>query len=321
MQRLWRGIVVAAAGLIGGATVAGAEPVAGVDISAAFPLSKYQRSVGLGGALAMWGGYGIPLQDWLWAGVVAEPRFTFFVGDPDFSSKTTTTFSFTAGPRLAAHGGNVEVFLSALGGVYTDVTGPFDGTEGGWNGTVGLNYYLVPERTSLGWFTRYDWTGLEAAADSAAKRQFLSTGLTVQHRFLAAPPAVAAAPAATVAAETAPAPAPAKRLVLRGVTFDFDRATLRPDARPVLDEAIATLKQDADVAVSVDGYTDSIGSEAYNLKLSERRAATVADYLAKGGIAPTRLTVRGHGEADPVASNDTADGRAQNRRVELREGK
>src|SRR6185369_8732474 len=113
-------------------------------------------------------------------------------------------------------------------------------------------------------------------------------------------------------------PAVKQKLVLRGVTFDFDKASLRPDARPVLDEAIATLKQHADVDVSVDGYTDSTGSESYNLALSQRRARTVADYLGKGGIAATRLQVKGFGEANPVASNDTEDGRAQNRRVELK---
>ena len=70
--------------------------------------------------------------------------------------------------------------------------------------------------------------------------------------------------------------------------------------------------------MSVDGHTDSIGSDAYNQKLSVRRAQAVADYLEKGGIAASRMTVKGFGESQPVASNDTAEGRAENRRVELK---
>jgi len=192
MRTPLREIVAAAAVWLALAPSAAAEPVAGVDVTASFPLSKYHRSVGDGGALAMWGGYGLPLSEWLWLGAVAEPRFVFFTADRDFTSRTTSTFSFTAGPRLSARAGEIEVFVSVLGGVYTDLSGPFSGTAGGWNGGGGINWYLVPERTSIGWFTRYDWAGLEAAPGSATDRQFLSTGLTVMHRFLGAPPAVEA---------------------------------------------------------------------------------------------------------------------------------
>ena len=273
--------------LVTSATLAHAEPVVGVDASAAIPLSKYQHSVEEGGGVGLWGGYGIDATDWLWTGFVLEPRFVFFTGDSDVSNKTTSTFSFSGGPRIAAHAANFETYISVLGGVYTDISGPFDGTSGGWSGAAGLNYYLVPKTTSLGWFTRYDVSGLDAAPDSTADRQFLTFGLTVQHRFLEPPPAVAEkAPPAPAAAR--PAVPPAKKLVLRGVTFDFDKADIRAAARPVLDEAIASLKEEAKVAVSADGYTDSVGSAAYNLKLSERRAQAVADYLVKGGIERTR---------------------------------
>ncbi len=301
------------------ASIARAEPVVGVDASAAIPLSKYQHSVEEGGGVGLWGGYGIDATDWLWTGFVLEPRFIFFTGDSDVSNKTTSTFTFSGGPRVAAHAGNLETYISVLGGLYTDISGPFDGTSGGWSGAAGLNYYLVPKTTSLGWFTRYDVSGLDASPGSTANRQFLTLGLTVQHRFLEPPPAVAqsAPPAPTPVRAEAPV---AKKLILRGVTFDFDRAGIRPAARPVLDEAIATLKEQPQIVVLVNGHTDSIGSEAYNLKLSERRAQAVADYLVKGGIDRARLTVKGFGEADPVASNDSADGRTQNRRVELKVG-
>jgi OOP family OmpA-OmpF porin len=108
-----------------------------------------------------------------------------------------------------------------------------------------------------------------------------------------------------------------QKIVLRGVNFDFDKAVIRADGKPVLDAAIQTLKEQPDVRVSVEGHTDSVGSDAYNQRLSERRAQAVADYLAAGGIARSRMSARGYGESKPVASNATDDGRAQNRRVEL----
>lgn len=115
-----------------------------------------------------------------------------------------------------------------------------------------------------------------------------------------------------------PAPAPKRKLVLRGVNFDFDSAKLRADARTILDEAVRVLREDGDLRVAVEGHTDAIGSDSYNQRLSERRARAVADDLIQQGVAAARLTVDGQGESKPVASNDTEDGRAQNRRVELR---
>ena len=116
----------------------------------------------------------------------------------------------------------------------------------------------------------------------------------------------------------APPPVPTKeKIILRGVHFDFNKANIRDDAKPILNQAAETLKEHSSIAVTVEGHTDSIGSEAYNQKLSVRRAAAVRDYLAGQGVDASRMTVVGKGESDPVASNDTEDGRAQNRRVEL----
>jgi outer membrane protein OmpA-like peptidoglycan-associated protein len=114
-----------------------------------------------------------------------------------------------------------------------------------------------------------------------------------------------------------PAPAPQERIVLRGVHFDFNRARIRSDAVPILDEAADILKQHPNVNVDVNGYCDAIGSVAYNLKLSQRRANAVVRYLINKGIAAGRLTPHGYGKTDFVATNKTAEGRAQNRRVEL----
>ncbi len=114
-----------------------------------------------------------------------------------------------------------------------------------------------------------------------------------------------------------PPPPVKEKIVLRGVNFDFNKATIRPDAQVILDEAANILKRNPDVKVNVDGYTDDIGTPQYNQKLSEKRAASVVDYLAKQGVEKTRLTARGFGETNPVDSNKTPEGRAKNRRVEL----
>ena len=106
-------------------------------------------------------------------------------------------------------------------------------------------------------------------------------------------------------------------MVLRGVHFDFNKAKIRPEDMPVLDEAAETLKANPNMRVEVNGYTDAIGSEAYNLRLSKRRADAVVNYLVSKGISADRLIPQGFGKTNFVASNDTAEGRAQNRRVEL----
>jgi len=108
-----------------------------------------------------------------------------------------------------------------------------------------------------------------------------------------------------------------KKIVLRGVNFDFDKSNIRPDAAAVLDEAVRILSENTAVAITVEGHTDAVGSDAYNLALGKRRANAVRDYLARHGIDDSRLTTATFGEKKPVATNDSADGRAQNRRVEL----
>jgi outer membrane protein OmpA-like peptidoglycan-associated protein len=106
-------------------------------------------------------------------------------------------------------------------------------------------------------------------------------------------------------------------LSLDDVNFDFDQATLRPEARPLLDRAATDLNGStwASVQIEVVGFTDSRGSEEYNLSLGMRRAKTVADYLVSKGVAQARLTVLSGGETNPVADNNTDAGRSQNRRV------
>ena len=132
-------------------------------------------------------------------------------------------------------------------------------------------------------------------------------------------PAPEAAPAPVPEpAALAPAAAPAPVMtVLAGANFDFDKSFIRQEDFEKLDKDVATLKQWGDVEVEVAGHTDSVGTEAYNMGLSLRRAEAVRRYLVGKGIAADRLIVRGYGESRPVADNATAEGRFQNRRVEL----
>lgn len=100
-------------------------------------------------------------------------------------------------------------------------------------------------------------------------------------------------------------------------SFAFDRADIRPEFKPTLDKVAAVLRDDPNVRISVIGFTDSIGSEEYNQRLSERRAKATADYLISRGVSSSQVISRGLGESEPRASNTTEAGRAQNRRVEI----
>jgi OmpA-OmpF porin, OOP family len=105
---------------------------------------------------------------------------------------------------------------------------------------------------------------------------------------------------------------------LKGVNFDFDKDTLRPDAEAILAEAVSILQKYPQLKVEVAGHTDSVGTEEYNQGLSERRAATVYNYLTNAGIDAARLVgPNGFGELRPIDTNDTSEGRARNRRTEL----
>lgn len=115
----------------------------------------------------------------------------------------------------------------------------------------------------------------------------------------------------------APVAAASKVTFAADAFFDFDKAVLKPAGKAKLDELAALVKDiNLEVIVAV-GHTDSIGTEAYNLKLSERRAQAVKAYLESKGIDKSRIYTEGKGEAQPIATNKTAAGRAQNRRVEI----
>lgn len=115
------------------------------------------------------------------------------------------------------------------------------------------------------------------------------------------------------------------RIELSGdILFDFDKWDIRPAAEPVLTQVAEVINKYPNAAVLIEGYTDSKGKDSYNLKLSDRRAASVKDWLLKkGGVGNKNITTKGLGEADPVAPNENPDGsdnpegRQKNRRVEI----
>ncbi len=134
-------------------------------------------------------------------------------------------------------------------------------------------------------------------------------------------PVAVARPPAPKPVAPPPPPAPPKAgtmlVSLEGTYYDFNKATLRPQAIPKLDHAAQVMRDNPGIRVNIEGHTDSVGSDAYNQGLSERRTKSVVDYLVGKGIDAGRLIATGYGESRPVATNDTAEGRAQNRRVEL----
>jgi outer membrane protein OmpA-like peptidoglycan-associated protein len=108
------------------------------------------------------------------------------------------------------------------------------------------------------------------------------------------------------------------RIVLRNVFFDFDKATLRPESTSELDRLIALLNQYNKLKIEISGYTDNKGTQAYNQSLSQNRSKSVVDYLIAHGIASDRLTFKGYGMDNPIATNETDEGRQLNRRTEFK---
>jgi OmpA-OmpF porin, OOP family len=135
----------------------------------------------------------------------------------------------------------------------------------------------------------------------------------------------ASAPMAAPAPARAPAPAPAPRVapvnekitLAADVLFDFDKSNIKPAGAKALDDLVGKLKAvNLEVIIAI-GHTDSIGSVAYNQRLSVRRAESVKKYLVSKGIQPNRIYTEGKGKSQPIADNKTEAGRAKNRRVEI----
>jgi len=133
----------------------------------------------------------------------------------------------------------------------------------------------------------------------------------------AAPAPAVVAPAAAPAAAPSPRPTSEKVSFASDTFFDFDKTVVKPEGKAKLDTLIGQIKGIALEVVIAVGHTDSVGSDKYNDRLSQRRADSVKAYLVSKGIEPNRIYTEGKGEKQPVASNKTKEGRAKNRRVEI----
>jgi len=107
-------------------------------------------------------------------------------------------------------------------------------------------------------------------------------------------------------------------VVLKNIFFDFDKATIRKESEPELARLVKLLKDNFSIKVEIGSHTDNVGSDDYNLKLSEERSNAVIDYLVGKGVPKARLTGKGYGETKPLSSNDKEEGRQKNRRTEFK---
>lgn len=176
---------------------------------------------------------------------------------------------------------------------------------------------IVRNPFGLCWRTGY-WTPADAVPGCdlpiCVEPERLENG-----KCVAPPPPPPAAPAPAPAVVPAPAPVPTSEKVTYNADafFDFDKAVLKPEGKQSLDELTTKLGGiNAEVVIAV-GHTDSVGTDAYNDKLSVRRAESVKAYLLSKGVESSRVYTEGKGEKQPVADNKTAEGRAKNRRVEI----
>jgi len=211
----------------------------------------------------------------------------------------------------------------------------------GANGsTLGESDRVAAYQLALGassWITRQLALTLSYRLINTEEAQFQGSGLRSEYtsdsamiglRYFFAPAksirmaeaSQAGTASAAAGANAAAAPAPemaAFEVVLRPVNFKFDTSELTDPARQTLDEMATRLQQAPNMKVTIDGHTDFIGSSDYNMALGERRANAVKDYLAGKGVNASVLDIRSFGESQPTASNQTAEGRATNRRAEI----
>jgi outer membrane protein OmpA-like peptidoglycan-associated protein len=333
-------------------TVSEGYPFLGVDLGVAEPANhNFEAHVVTGASGSPFGGY--MFNDWL--GLQSNLYFNFWppdnnhnngtcvdhlcqvpksephvvgnknVGGVNHENQYTTMFGLTVGPRLAMPMGDlVELYTTAQGGGFKGMGGRLNQWAPGFSVGGGLDVN-VTQNLSVGLFGRWNYAYMSPHPYILVKQDFnyngpsdaqwASGGVSMKWSFKQAAPPPPPPPPPPVA--QAPPPPTKEKIILRAVQFDFNKATIRPDARPILDEAALILKQHGDIYVVVAGHTDSVGSDAYNMKLSRSRAEAVERYLVDHGIAASRITSEGFGKREPVASNATAEGRGQNRRVEL----
>ncbi|MEN8193313.1 MAG: OmpA family protein, partial [Bacteroidota bacterium] len=112
-----------------------------------------------------------------------------------------------------------------------------------------------------------------------------------------------------------------ERIILMGVNFNFNSAKFKPESYPILYHAARVMHENPKITVEVQGYSDNIGSDKNNIKMSKMRADAVKDYLAARGISSNRISTNGYGSVNPIGDNKDAAGRAMNRRIEFKVSK
>lgn len=239
--------------------------------------------------------------------------------------------------------------IGGIGGVYDDVVpNRYDNVN--FTGNAGVGFVTGPVFTGkflnglrLRAEVRYIYDMHKSATQSGQNDARASIGieLPLGEATPPPPPPPPPPPVQVVQAPPPPPPAPAEKqcpipfpgakvdkngcviasqtVVLHGVHFAFNKYDLRPDAKTLLDDVANALKEQPELTVEVAGHTDGIGSQAYNLKLSQKRAESVRNYLIDQGIDGGRMTAKGYGKSEPLISPEkTAADRAMNRRVEFR---
>ena len=201
--------------------------------------------------------------------------------------------------RLAKHQALLAASALALGVTSTEVGAQIEGYVKDSQGQVVKNPF------NLCWRTGY-WTPALAT-------------LECDPDLVPKPPPPPPPPPAPPPPPPPPPPKPVTEKVTfaSDVFFDFDKSVLKPEGRARLDDLVGKVKDVALEVIIAIGHTDWIGTDAYNQKLSVRRADAVKQYLVSKGIEPNRIYTEGKGESQPIATNKTAEGRAKNRRVEI----
>lgn len=309
-------------------------PFVGVQLGASEPTNGFYRGQVQTGAT------GSPFAGYMlnkYIGVQGQLHFIFQEPDNDHrgfahENQSTTLFGATVGPRLSLPLSDLDLHLPVLdllelystvqGGLFTGLSGRAGKTNGGFLAGLGLDVNVTPQ-VAVGLFANFNRAYISARPHSLyrqvedeqgpADAQWTTAGVSVKYSFRApeAPPPPPPPPPPLAA------PTPKTEVILRAVHFDFDKYDLRPDAVPVLDEAVRILKSKGGEVWIIQGHTDSTGAVKYNLKLSLRRAEAVKLYFVKHGIPDERVRIEGLGKSKPLATNATPEGRAQNRRVEI----
>ena len=208
---------------------------------------------------------------------------------------------------------NKVASLFATAAIATSMSGAFAQSVDNWvNGSGNLPW--KNGTNELCWRDG-NWTPATAAADcDGALKPAMAAPAPAP---MAPPPAPMAAPAPAPAAVVAPVATTEKVTFAADAFFDFDKSVLKPEGKAKLDDLVGKMGGiNLEVIIAV-GHTDSVGTDAYNQKLSVRRSEAVKAYLVSKGVEKNRVYTEGKGEKQPVADNKTAEGRAKNRRVEI----